>query len=38
MKAALMTEAGIIPGVAHFQRLNPASELEYYRSLQLSGN
>ncbi|KAF4176549.1 hypothetical protein CNMCM8927_000723 [Aspergillus lentulus] len=24
MKAALMTEAGVIPGVAHFQRLNPA--------------
>ncbi|KAI9370402.1 hypothetical protein BJX61DRAFT_96291 [Aspergillus egyptiacus] len=24
MKAALMTEAAVIPGVAHFQRLNPA--------------
>ncbi|OCK75778.1 polyketide synthase [Lepidopterella palustris CBS 459.81] len=23
MKAALMTEAGVVPGVAHFQRLNP---------------
>ncbi|KAL8735745.1 MAG: hypothetical protein Q9181_002692 [Wetmoreana brouardii] len=26
MKAALMTEAEVIPGVAHFQRLNPASK------------
>ncbi|KAJ5958028.1 polyketide synthase-nonribosomal peptide synthetase [Penicillium vulpinum] len=24
MKAAMMTEAGVIPGVAHFERLNPA--------------
>jgi hypothetical protein len=27
MKAAMMTEAGVIPGVAHFQHLNPASKL-----------
>ena len=27
MKAALMTEAGVMPGVAHFQKLNPASTL-----------
>lgn len=27
MKASLMTEAGIIPGVALFNRLNPESKL-----------
>lgn len=30
MKAAMMTEAALIPGVALFQNLNPASELLNY--------
>ena len=29
MKASLMTEAGVIPGVAHFNKLNPESKCQH---------
>lgn len=35
MKAALMTEAGVIPGVAHLKRINPASESNYQAQVPL---